>query len=81
MQQIDQRDATEASANCVMCRAPMRLMGTEVQYPGYSRRLFECPVCGQSMTQWASVSPASDEKLGVVTETPKYEEHSVRIHD
>ena len=58
MQQIDQPDDAELSArpNCVMCRAPMWLMGAEEYYPGYARRLFECSLCGETMTQWAGIA-------------------------
>jgi len=51
----DQPDPIEPLAHpvCVKCGAPgMWLMGTEEQYPGYTRRLFECPLCGGTMTQW-----------------------------
>jgi|RhiMethySRZTD1v2_1073278.scaffolds.fasta_scaffold147418_2 hypothetical protein len=34
----------------------MSLKCTEEEYPGYKRRMFECPVCGETMTQWVSVS-------------------------
>jgi hypothetical protein len=43
-----------------LCRAPMSLTRSEELYPGYQRRTFECPVCGDTMTQWAGVSLASD---------------------
>lgn len=46
---------------CLRCRAPaMSLTSTEEEYPGYQRRIFECLVCGETMTQWARVSLASD---------------------
>ena len=45
---------------CLRCRAPaMSLTCTEEEYPGYQRRMFECPVCADTMTQWAGVSLAS----------------------
>jgi predicted RNA-binding Zn-ribbon protein involved in translation (DUF1610 family) len=34
----------------------MSLTCTNEEYPGYQRRVFECPVCGETMTQWAGVS-------------------------
>jgi predicted RNA-binding Zn-ribbon protein involved in translation (DUF1610 family) len=37
----------------------MSLTYTNEEYPGYQRRVFECPVCGETMTQWAGVSRAS----------------------
>jgi hypothetical protein len=41
---------------CLRCRAPaMSLTCTEEEYPGYQRRMFECLVCGETMTQWAGV--------------------------
>jgi hypothetical protein len=33
----------------------MSLTCTEEEYPGYQRRMFECLVCGEIMTQWAGV--------------------------
>src|SRR5215475_14413850 len=46
---------------CLGCRAaPMSLTSTEEEYPGYQRRMFECPVCAETMTQWAGVSRTSD---------------------
>ena len=45
---------------CLKCRGRMSLTCTEEEYPGYKRQTFECPVCGGTMTQWASVSPASN---------------------
>jgi hypothetical protein len=58
MQQIEQPDHLEDPDHpaCVRCGARMRLRGTEEQYPGYTRRLFECPLCGETMAQWAGVS-------------------------
>ena len=44
---------------CLRCRAAMSLTYTNEEYPGYQRRVFECPVCGETMTQWAGVSRAS----------------------
>jgi hypothetical protein len=42
---------------CAKCGSPrMWLMRSEEQYPGYISRMFECPVCGQTMTQWAGDS-------------------------
>jgi hypothetical protein len=41
-------------------KAAMSPTFTEDLYPGYKRRMFECPVCGETMTQWVSVSLASD---------------------
>jgi hypothetical protein len=42
---------------CLRCRAgPMSLTCTKEEYPGYQRRMFECPVCGDTMTQWARVA-------------------------
>jgi len=42
---------------CLRCRAaPMSLTCTKEEYPGYQKRMFECPVCGDTMTQWAAVS-------------------------
>jgi hypothetical protein len=41
---------------CLRCRAaPMSLTCTEEEYPGYKRRMFECLICGDTMTQWAGV--------------------------
>ena len=38
---------------CLKCRAaPMLVTCTEEEYPGYHRRMYECPVCGETMTQW-----------------------------
>ena len=54
-----QPDRQEHSINpaCAKCGSPrMWLMRTEEQYPGYISRMFECPVCGETMTQWASDS-------------------------
>jgi hypothetical protein len=54
-----QPDSHEHSINpaCAKCGSPrMWLMRTEEQYPGYISRMFECPVCGETMTQWASDS-------------------------
>ena len=31
----------------------MRLTRVEDEYPGYQRRMFECPGCGGTMTEWA----------------------------
>jgi len=46
---------------CLRCRAPaMSLTCTEEEYPGYERRMFECLVCGETMTQWAGDPLASD---------------------
>src|SRR5262245_45825128 len=46
---------------CLRCRAaPMSLTSIEEEYPGYKRRVFECLVCGETMTQWAGVSRPSD---------------------
>jgi hypothetical protein len=45
---------------CLGCRVAMSLTRTEDEYPGYQRGMFECPVCGETMTQWAPVSLASD---------------------
>jgi len=42
----------------------MRLIRVEDEYPGYQRRMFECPGCGGTVTEWAgrnrpaSTSPA-----------------------
>ena len=41
---------------CLGCRVAMSLTRTEDEYPGYQRGMFECPVCGETMTQWAAVS-------------------------
>ena len=42
---------------CMKCRAgQMSLTHSEEAYPGYERRTFECPVCNQTMTQWAHAS-------------------------
>jgi hypothetical protein len=41
---------------CHRCSAPMSLTSTEDEYPGYQRRMFECPICGGTMTQWAGDS-------------------------
>jgi predicted RNA-binding Zn-ribbon protein involved in translation (DUF1610 family) len=38
----------------------MSLTFTEDLYPGYKRRMFECPVCGETMTQWAGVASESE---------------------
>jgi len=38
----------------------MSLVCIQEQYPGYTKRLFECPLCGGTMTQWAGASPPSD---------------------
>jgi hypothetical protein len=46
---------------CLRCRTTaMSLTCTEELYPGYQRRMFECLVCGETMTQWAGVSLVSD---------------------
>jgi hypothetical protein len=60
MQQIEQPNPQNYPSNpmCVKCGARMWLMGAEEHYPGYTRRLFECPVCGETMTQWADASLA-----------------------
>jgi hypothetical protein len=44
------------------CNAPMALTHTEDEYPGYQRRTFTCPDCGDTMTQWTGVSLASAKK-------------------
>ena len=42
---------------CLSCRAaPMSVTCTKEEYPGYQRRMFECPVCGDTMTQWIGAS-------------------------
>jgi predicted RNA-binding Zn-ribbon protein involved in translation (DUF1610 family) len=39
---------------CLSCRAArMSLTCVREEYPGYKRRMFECPFCGDTMTQWA----------------------------
>src|SRR5215831_9456590 len=38
---------------CLKCGAPMSLLDSEDEYPGYRRRMFKCPICGATMTQWA----------------------------
>jgi len=46
--------------SCLRCNSPMRLTRVEDEYPGYQRRMFECPGCGGTMTEWAgSRRPAS----------------------
>jgi hypothetical protein len=41
---------------CLRCRAArMSLTCTMEVYSGYQRRMFECLVCGDTMTQWARV--------------------------
>lgn len=42
-----------ANPRCLKCGAPMLLAGTEEEYPGYHRRIFECRTCGALMTEWA----------------------------
>jgi len=38
---------------CLSCRAArMSLTCVREEYPGYKRRMFECPFCGDT-TQWA----------------------------
>jgi hypothetical protein len=45
---------------CMRCRATaMSLTSAEEEYPGYQRRMFECLVCGEIMTQWAADPLAS----------------------
>ena len=44
---------------CLRCRVAMSVTCASEEYPGYQRRVFECPVCGETMTQWAGVSLAS----------------------
>jgi hypothetical protein len=58
MPQTDQADPLEHLSRplCLRCRAArMSLMHTEEEYPGYTRRMFECPICGETMTQWAGI--------------------------
>ena len=46
---------------CLRCReATMLLTCIQEEYPGYKKRMFECPVCGSTMTQWASDPLALD---------------------
>src|SRR5262245_18338478 len=45
---------------CLRCRESMSLTSTEDVYPGYQRRTFKCPICGDTTTEWAGVSQASD---------------------
>src|SRR5262249_10929562 len=46
---------------CLRYRAGlMSLTCTEEAYP--ERRMFECPVCGDTMTQWVNVPLASDKR-------------------
>src|SRR5262245_5671450 len=55
MPQADQPDPLEHLRRpvCLRCRgARTSLTCTEEEYPGYIRRMFECPVCGETMTQW-----------------------------
>ena len=64
MPQTDQPDPLEHLTRpvCLRCRAArMSLTRTEEEYPGYTRRMFECPVCGETMTQWGSVTSDSEE--------------------
>ena len=44
---------------CLRCRVAMSVTCASEEYPGYQRRVFECPVCGKTITQWAGVSLAS----------------------
>jgi hypothetical protein len=66
VRRVSQIQQTHAQDNlvlpvCLRCRsAPMSLTCTEEEYPGYKRRMFECLVCGATMTQWAGVLLASD---------------------
>ena len=39
---------------CLKCGEPMRLLLIEEEYPGYSRRTFECKACDGTMTEWAA---------------------------
>jgi hypothetical protein len=64
MPQTDERDPLEHLNGplCLRCRAArMSLTHTEEEYPGYTRRMFECPVCGETMTQWAGVASKSED--------------------
>ena len=38
--------------SCLKCNSPMRLTSVEDEYPGYQRRMFECPACGGTVTEW-----------------------------
>ena len=50
---------------CLRCRVAMSVTCASEEYPGYQRRVFECSVCGETMTQWAGVSFAeTGEPLG-----------------
>jgi predicted RNA-binding Zn-ribbon protein involved in translation (DUF1610 family) len=41
---------------CLRCGAArMSLTCTMEVYSGYQKRMFECPVCGDTTTQWARV--------------------------
>src|SRR5262245_14417697 len=59
MQQIQQPNPHQehfVRPRCVKCGAErMWLVCTEEQYPGYRKRLFECPPCGDIITQWTGV--------------------------
>jgi predicted RNA-binding Zn-ribbon protein involved in translation (DUF1610 family) len=64
MPQTGQRDPLEHLNRplCLSCRAArMSLTFTEELYPGYKRRMFECPVCGETMTQWAGIASESED--------------------
>jgi hypothetical protein len=44
---------------CLKCGAGMALKHSGEEYPGYHRRAFECPVCGNATIQWAGVPQSS----------------------
>jgi transcription initiation factor IIE alpha subunit len=72
-----QKSQTDSPDNliCLRCRVAMSVTCASEEYPGYQRRVFECPICDETMTQWAGVSLASSsaetgESLGLTQETP-----------
>jgi hypothetical protein len=38
---------------CIKCNKPMLLLSEELQYSGYSRRMFGCQLCDGTMTEWS----------------------------
>jgi hypothetical protein len=42
---------------CLRCGAARMALNCTIEVrSGYQRRMFECPVCGDTMTQWARVA-------------------------
>ena len=55
MSQIPQIDSSD-NLICLRCRVVMSVTCASEEYPGYQRRVFECPVCVETLTQWVGVS-------------------------